>query len=98
MEKFNWLPTAEDPTAKENGTFLSLIISHIVLDTGPVSLQQNGMLDFFRYPQVQVPVAPVDPNNVLPPLELNDHKIQGVKVDLTAKHVLTGVMTRVVTA
>ena len=91
LEKFNWLPTAEDPTAKENGTFLSLIISHIVLNTGPVSLQQNGMLDFFRYPQVQVPVVPIDPNNVLPPLELNDHKIQGVKVDLTAKHVLTGV-------
>ena len=91
LEKFNWLPTAEDPTAKENGTFLSLIISHIVLNTGPVSFQQNGMVDFFRYPQVQVPVAPIDPNNVQPPFPLKDHMIQGVKVDLTAKHVLTGV-------
>ena len=89
LVKFNWLPTAEDPTAGENGTFLSLVISHIILNTGPVSVQPNGMVDFFRYPQVQLPV-PIDPNDV-PTLELDDHKIQGVKVDLTAKHVLTGV-------
>ena len=97
-DKFSWLPEEEGVPA-ENRTFLGLIISHIVLNEGPISVEQNGLIDMFTYaaPSQQV----LDPNNlfepqagpapVVRPSHPSHRRIQGVKVDFSAKYVLSGV-------
>ena len=88
FEKFN-LTNVEDPSSKENGTFLALILCHKELNTGPISVEQGGLLDFFGYPQIG-PAAPIVPG-VDQPIKLQDHLIQGTKLDLSAKNILAGV-------
>ena len=87
FEKFNWT-NVEDPSSKENGTFLALIMCHIALNTGPISVEQNGLVDFFKYPPA--PTPPLVPG-VDQPVQLKDHLIQGTKLDFSAKNILTGV-------
>ena len=80
FEKFNWT-NVEDPSSKENGTFLALIMCHIALNTGPISVEQNGLVDFFKYPPA--PTPPLVPG-VAQQVPLKDHLIQGTKLDFSA--------------
>ena len=94
-DKFCWLPEEEEIPA-ENRIFLGLVISHIVLNQGPISVEHNGLIDMFSYgQQLQQELDPsllLNPADSAPPfIPPSDRRIQSVKVDLSAKYVLSGV-------
>ena len=89
MDKFNWMPQEEEIPA-ENRTFLGLVVSHIFYRKGPMSVDENGFLDMFTYAPVQ---QQPDVSDLVfePQGAAGSGRITGLKVDFSAKYVLTGV-------
>ena len=90
VDKFTWTPV-DNEEATENGIFLSMVLLHFVINDGPLSLQKFGLVDFFQYPHVGPPVPPANPQDEPEALQMADRKVQGVKLDFSAKYVLSGV-------
>ena len=83
MAGFKWLPET-DIACAENTSFLALVCHHIMLNVGPGSNLEAGLVDFFRYPN-----SPV--GGELGALQLKDFVAQGATIDYSAKYVLSGV-------
>ena len=83
MAGFKWLPET-DIACAENASFLALVCHHVMLNVGPGSNLEAGLVDFFRYPN-----SPV--GGEVGALALKDFVAQGVTIDYSAKFVLSGV-------
>ena len=88
-KKFTWMPQ-EDEIAAENRIFLALVISHITYNQGPMSVEQNGLLDLFTYEAVQQQLN-LDQLLEPPAAAAATGCITGLKVDFSSKYVLSGV-------
>ena len=86
MAGFKWLPETDQACA-ENASFLALVCHHVMLNVGPGSNLETGLVDFFRYPNSSVGREDAP----LAPLALKDFVAQGVTIDYSAKFVLSGV-------
>merc|ERR1712122_2485 len=73
MAGFKWLPET-DIACAENASFLALVCHHVMLNVGPGSNLEGGMVDFFRYPNSSAA-------GEVGALQLKDFVAQGATID-----------------